>query len=48
MQEEPEHIEDVSQLLLVSQYIERIGDYVTNVCEWIVYLKSGEIEDLNR
>ncbi|WP_036069066.1 phosphate signaling complex protein PhoU [Listeria rocourtiae] len=47
MQEDPDHLEEISYLLLVSQYLERIGDYVTNVCEWIVYLKSGEIEELN-
>ncbi|EUJ24197.1 phosphate signaling complex protein PhoU [Listeria grandensis] len=47
MQEDPDHLEEISYLLLVAQYLERIGDYVTNVCEWIVYLKSGEIEELN-
>ncbi|WP_239255228.1 phosphate signaling complex protein PhoU [Listeria ilorinensis] len=48
MQEDPEHLEDISHLLLVAQYLERIGDYITNVSEWIVYLKSGEIEELNQ
>ncbi|AQY50058.1 phosphate transport system protein [Listeria weihenstephanensis FSL R9-0317] len=47
MQEDPDHLEEISHLLLVAQYLERMGDYVTNVCEWIVYLKSGEIEELN-
>lgn len=33
--------------MLVSTYIERIGDYVTNISEWILYLKTGEIVELN-
>lgn len=33
--------------LNVAQDLSRIGDYVTNVCEWVVYLKSGQIIELN-
>ncbi|GEO66673.1 phosphate signaling complex protein PhoU [Levilactobacillus spicheri] len=33
--------------LNVAQDLCRIGDYVTNVCEWIIYLKSGHIVELN-
>jgi len=33
--------------LNVAQDLSRIGDYVTNVCEWIIYLKSGQIIELN-
>lgn len=33
--------------MLVSSYLERIGDYVTNICEWILYLRTGKLLELN-
>ena len=33
--------------MLVTGYLERIGDYVTNISEWIVYLNSGKVVELN-
>ncbi|MGE6257427.1 phosphate signaling complex protein PhoU [Heyndrickxia sporothermodurans] len=47
MQEDQTKINQAIQFLLVSQHLERIGDYVTNICEWIVYLKTGSLIDLN-
>jgi len=48
MKENPDWINQASHLLLVAQHLERIGDYVTNICEWIVYLKTGSLVDLNK
>lgn len=36
-----------TKLLFVSKYLERIGDHVTNICEWIIFSKNGEYVDLN-
>ena len=34
-------------LLFVAHDLERVGDRVTNICEDIIYMVSGEIEELN-
>ncbi|QGP75817.1 phosphate signaling complex protein PhoU [Tetragenococcus halophilus] len=47
MQERPETVVSGTDYLNVAQYLERIGDYVTNICEWIVYLATGKITELN-
>ncbi|PWT77683.1 MAG: phosphate transport system regulatory protein PhoU [Chloroflexi bacterium] len=36
-----------TSLLFVAHDLERIGDRVTNICEDVVYMVSGEIEELN-
>ena len=40
-------IEEGTRLLFVAKYLERIGDHVTNICEWIIFSKTGEYVDLN-
>ncbi|MFI3805736.1 phosphate signaling complex protein PhoU [Vagococcus fluvialis] len=47
MQENPETVIVGADYLQVAGYLERIGDYVTNICEWIVYLTTGKIEELD-
>lgn len=36
-----------TQFLFIARSLERIGDYVTNICEWIYYQKTGEIREFN-
>lgn len=45
--ENHEDVEDYAQLLFVVKYLERIGDHVTNICEWTIFSKKGTYVDLN-
>ncbi len=36
------------QLLFVSHSLERIGDHATNLGEWLIYVLTGQREDLNQ
>lgn len=47
MKKDPELVLGATDYMLASTYIERIGDYVTNIAEWIVYFRTGEIQELN-
>lgn len=47
MKANPETVISGTDYLHVAQYLGRIGDYVTNICEWIVYLATGKITELN-
>jgi phosphate transport system protein len=47
MRADPGNVERGARILFASHYIERIGDRVTNIAEDVVFLASGEIEDLN-
>lgn len=39
--------EQISNLLFVCKYLERIADHTTNICEWTIYIKTGKYVDLN-
>jgi phosphate transport system protein len=47
MRSDPANVERGTRILFAAHYIERIGDRVTNIAEDVVFLASGEIEDLN-
>jgi phosphate transport system protein len=47
MRADPDAVERGTRLILAAHWIERIGDRVTNIAEDVVYLASGDVEDLN-
>ncbi len=44
---DPKTIERATHLTWIAHNLERIADRVTNICERVVYLVSGRIEELN-
>jgi phosphate transport system protein len=42
-----ENVPQATSLLFVAHDLERIGDRVTNICEDVIYMVTGEIEELN-
>lgn len=40
-------IDTIYRILLAYKYLERVGDHITNICEWTIYLVTGEKVDLN-
>ena len=47
MTQTPTNVPAATALLFVAHNLERIGDRVTNICEDIIYMVSGEVEELN-
>ena len=47
MIENPKLIKQSITMLFLSRFIERFGDHVTNICEWVVYSAAGEHVSLN-
>ncbi len=47
MMDNPKTINQAAQFLFVCKYLERIADHATNICEWTIYLETGEQIDLN-
>lgn len=46
-QNDPSLLKQAAQLNFVTKYMERIGDHVTNICEWTIYIVTGEFVELN-
>jgi phosphate transport system protein len=47
MQADPNNVDRGTRILFAAHYLERIGDRVTNIGEDVVFLSTGDIEDLN-
>jgi len=47
MRADPDNVDRGARILFAAHYLERIGDRVTNVAEDVVFLATGDIEDLN-
>lgn len=47
MRADPANVDPGARVLFAAHYVERIGDRVTNIAEDVVFLATGEIEDLN-
>ena len=48
MMQNPSYISQSISLLFISRFLERVGDHVTNICEWVVYSATGERVELNQ
>ena len=47
MRADPANVDRGTRILFAAHYLERIGDRVTNVAEDVVFLATGDTEDLN-
>jgi phosphate transport system protein len=47
MRQDASAVEQGTRIILAAHWVERIGDRVTNVAEDVVYLATGQVEDLN-
>jgi len=41
-------MKQIYRYLSICKDLERLGDHITTICEWVIFTISGEIVDLNR
>ena len=47
MERAPDKVRQATHQLFAAHHLERLGDRVTNIGEDVVYLATGQVEDLN-
>ena len=47
MLEDPKNTQRATQLLMVAQALERMGDHATNIAERVIYMVTGTLRELN-
>lgn len=47
MVSDPKHITEATYMIWITHNLERIADRATNICERVVYLVTGRVEELN-
>lgn len=48
MMQDPKNIQQSITFLFISRFLERLGDHVTNISEWICYNITGKHRELNQ
>ena len=48
MMQDPKYIPQATAFLFISRFLERLGDHVTNISEWICYNITGKHRELNQ
>jgi phosphate transport system protein len=48
MEANPAAVGTSESLLWVAKSLERSGDHVTNIAEWVVFMVTGELVELNQ
>lgn len=43
----PDNIQDGVSLLFLNRFMERLGDHVTTLCEWVYFTSTGKHIDMN-
>ena len=47
MVSDPGHISEATYMIWITHNLERIADRATNICERVIYLATGRVEELN-
>ena len=48
MKRDPSLVDQAVQLLLISRFLERIADHITNIGERVYYVETGELKELHQ